>query len=108
MQTRSKQRLILVIDDNPRNLQVVSKIIDQAGFRVAAATQESHAFSMIAETQPDLILLDVVMPGTNGLQLCRKIKETPETSLIPVIMLTVKSDVEDVICVSYEVKRIVH
>lgn len=51
--TRSKKaQLILIVDDNPRNLQVVSKIIDQAGFRVAAAMGESQAFSMIANVPP--------------------------------------------------------
>ena len=89
--------LVLVIDDNPKNLQVVSQIIDSAGYMVAAATDEAQVLSMIASKPPDLILLDIVMPGVNGFDLCRKLKALPEAADIPIIMLSVKDSAEDIV-----------
>ena len=93
----SKGLLILVVDDNPKNLQVVSSIISKAGYRVAAATDVPQAWTMIEDTLPELILLDVILPQQDGFTLCRKIKTTPETADIPIIMLTMKASSEDVV-----------
>lgn len=89
--------LVLVIDDNPKSLQIVSRIIDKAGYRPAAATNADQALAIITSTLPDLVLLDTVMPGGSGLDLCKTLKASPRTAGIPVIMLTVKSDAQDIV-----------
>jgi PleD family two-component response regulator len=98
MQGRPKNKhLVLIIDNNSKSIQVVSQIIDRAGYRVAAATSVNQAISMIANTPPDLILMDVVMPGENGFECCRTLKQAPQTRDIPIIMLTIKNDTEDIV-----------
>lgn len=93
----ARDELVLVVDDNPKNLQVVSKVIAHAGYRVAAATDFQRTLRMVIDTPPDLILLDIVMPGMDGLQLCRRLKETPEAMEIPIIMLTVQAGADNIV-----------
>jgi signal transduction histidine kinase len=83
-----EENLILVVDDTPENLADISGSLMDAGFEVATATDGESALKQIRSNQPDLILLDVKMPGTDGFEICRQLKANPITTDIPVIFLT--------------------
>lgn len=87
--------LILVVDDTPANLEVVTETLGDAGFEVAIATDGERAIKQATLSQPDLILLDVMMPGINGFETCRRLKAASVTSEIPVIFMTALSDTTD-------------
>lgn len=85
---------ILLIDDNPANLKVLFDLLDEAGFEVLVSQRGEGALKRAKDTQPDLILLDVMMPGINGFETCERLKNTEQTRDIPVIFMTVLSDSE--------------
>jgi len=85
---------ILAIDDTPANLEVIDETLSDAGYAVVAAIDGERALKRLQTYQPDLILLDIQMPGIDGFETCRKIKSNPETSSIPVIFITAFADVE--------------
>ncbi|TVR70206.1 MAG: hybrid sensor histidine kinase/response regulator [Spirochaetaceae bacterium] len=88
---------IFVVDDVPQNLQMVMQILSDRGLEVSVAVSGENALEYLTRRKPDLILLDIAMPGMDGFTLCRRIKDNPETSSIPVIFLTAKSETEDVV-----------
>ncbi|MBT9316981.1 sensor histidine kinase [Leptothoe spongobia] len=85
---------ILVVDDTPANLKVVTETLASAGYRVAIATSGERALKQLQNRVPALILLDIQMPGINGFETCKKIKENPELYRIPIIFLTARSDTD--------------
>lgn len=87
--------LILVVDDTPANLEVVVEALSDAGFEVAIATDGERAIRQATLSQPDLILLDVMMPILDGFETCRRLKASSVTSDIPVIFMTALSDTTD-------------
>ena len=87
--------LILVVDDTPANLEVVEAALSDAGFEVAIATDGERAIKQATMSQPDLILLDVMMPGIDGFETCRCLKASPTTCDIPVVFMTALSDTTD-------------
>lgn len=89
--------LILIVDDIAKNIQLLGKILDNQGYRVLAATDGEQALKAAKKHSPDLILLDIMMPGLSGYDVCRELKGDEELSEIPVIFLTARSDEEDVI-----------
>lgn len=80
--------LILVVDDMEENLRLLEMLLAPQGYRIRTAKTGSEALESLNETPPDVILLDLVMPGVNGYDVCRAIKEDPRFRHIPVIMLT--------------------
>ena len=82
---------VLVVDDSKTELMFMTNILQKNGMSVRTAEGAEEAFKRLAEEKPDLILMDVVMPGQNGFQLTRTINRTPEYSDIPIIMCTSKS-----------------
>ena len=75
MDTWQKNRqLILIVDDAPRNIQVIGTILRKRGFLVSIAQSGSQALNIIDQSRPDLILLDIVMPGMDGFETCRRLK----------------------------------
>jgi len=86
---------ILIVDDIPRNLQVLALLLDKAGYRVSMAMEGGTALEMIKVEPPDLILLDVMMPGLDGLEVCRRLKADEAVRDIPVIFLTARAELED-------------
>ncbi|BDU71756.1 hypothetical protein METEAL_09300 [Mesoterricola silvestris] len=86
---------ILIVDDVPRNLQVLALLLDKAGYRVSMAMDGAKALAMVQVEPPDLILLDVMMPELDGLEVCRRLKADPSVREIPVIFLTAKAELED-------------
>ncbi|MCC5634343.1 hybrid sensor histidine kinase/response regulator [Nostoc sp. CHAB 5844] len=86
--------LILVVDDTITNLEIISQALTNAGFFVTTARNGEKALQQIQEKLPDLILLDVMMPGIDGFETCQKLKNNPITQDIPVIFMTGISDIE--------------
>ena len=84
-------RNVLVVDDSKTELLFLSDLLKKSGFSVATAENAEEALSSLEQSKPDLILMDVVMPGTNGFQLTRKITRDPRFSDVPVIMCTSKN-----------------
>ena len=85
---------ILIVDDEPNNLQVLKEIL-QLNYTLIFAKNGERAIQLAKEQQPDLILLDIMMPEMDGYQVCETLKSLPETKNIPVIFVTAMSDIED-------------
>lgn len=88
---------ILVVDDTPANIELLYQILSEEGYLVAAAPSGKIALDIVAELQPDLILLDVMMPGMNGFETCRQLKSRADSKDIPVIFITAKTEVTDIV-----------
>lgn len=86
--------VILIVDDTPTNLRVLSEALADGGFEIAVATTGEAAIRQAQHNPPDLILLDVQMPGLNGFETCHYLKANPITCDIPVIFMTALSEVE--------------
>ncbi len=86
---------ILIVDDQPDNLRLLSAFLKAENYNVRKALNADMAFKAIAYAKPDLILLDIQMPETNGYELCRQLKKSSNTQTIPVIFISAKSDVFD-------------
>jgi CheY-like chemotaxis protein len=79
---------ILIVDDNPTNLKLASDVLEWAGYNVSQAQDAEEALDIIKTSPPELILMDIALPGMDGLTLTRKLKADPATSQIKVIALT--------------------
>lgn len=88
-------KTVLIIDDSPTEVGVVKGMLESSGYKVLWAENAAVGISTAIEKQPDLILMDVVMPGMSGFQATRKLKKTPETQQIPILMLTTKDQRSD-------------
>ncbi|HIK05009.1 MAG TPA: response regulator [Trichormus sp. M33_DOE_039] len=86
---------ILIVDDIPTNIKLLFEILHQTEFNVSVAKDGITALKKAEETLPNLILLDVMMPGIDGFETCRLLKENPKTKNIPVIFMTARSDLVD-------------
>jgi CheY-like chemotaxis protein len=86
-----EMKKILVVDDESDILFVISKMLEREGYETVKAESGEKAVEVLKETKPDLILLDVMMPGWDGWETCSKIKANEETKQIPVAMLTAKT-----------------
>jgi len=86
--------LILIVDDIPTNLDVISEALSNAGYKVAIATSGERALQQVKRRPPDLILLDVMMPGIDGFETCQRLKADAETCNIPIIFMTAMADVD--------------
>jgi two-component system, sensor histidine kinase and response regulator len=93
----SPSERILVIDDQEANIHVLSTMLGQQGFEIIAATDGEDALRRIEARPPDLVLLDVLMPGIDGFEVCRRIREHPEAKHIPIIFLSSADDKDFVV-----------
>ncbi|HEY9667519.1 MAG TPA: response regulator, partial [Coleofasciculaceae cyanobacterium] len=91
----AQQNSILIIDDNPNNIRVLFDVLHGAGFNVSVVKSGELALKNLPFIQPDLILLDIMMPGLDGFETCRRLKAEEATKDIPIIFMTVLSDVEN-------------
>ena len=87
---------ILAVDDTPTNLEVVVETLSAAGYKVATATNGLRALKRLETYVPDLILLDIQMPGMDGFEVCQKLKTSSRTAAIPVIFITAFSDLDNI------------
>jgi len=79
---------VLVVDDTPVNAKLLADLLTAKGYAVTTAASGAEALDKIDRAAPDLILLDVMMPGMSGYEVCRKLRESPATALLPVVMVT--------------------
>ena len=79
---------ILVVDDVPENVRLLDAVLSSHGYEILQATDGGTALELAATAEPDLVLLDVLMPGIDGYEVCRRLREREETAVLPVIMLT--------------------
>ncbi len=79
---------ILVVDDTPQNVKLLADLLTVKGYAVTAASNGNEALEKIAAERPDLVLLDIMMPGMSGYDVCRKVRENPTTALLPVVLVT--------------------
>jgi len=91
------QPVILAVDDNPRNLQLISSLLSSNNYKVVVANSGENALKYMALKEPDLLLLDVMMPGLSGYEVCEQIKLNPRWKDLPIIFLTAKSDLNDIV-----------
>jgi DNA-binding response OmpR family regulator len=91
----SQESTILVVDDNPENIDILVSLLTR--YDVIVALDGNTALKILNEETVDLILLDVMMPGMNGFEVCKNIKSTPGLKGIPVIFLTAKAATEDIV-----------
>jgi two-component system, sensor histidine kinase and response regulator len=94
---KKKQPLILIAEDIPRNMEIVCNILKKSGYRFAMAGNGKQAVEMAPLVNPDLILMDVMMPEMNGFEACEILKKDPILKEIPIIFLTAKADTMDIV-----------
>jgi twitching motility two-component system response regulator PilH len=82
---------ILIVDDSPTDAYLVKNILEGQGYQTSEASNGEEGIQKAKDTKPNLIIMDVVMPGLNGFQATRKITKAPETSSIPVIIVSSKN-----------------
>ena len=88
-------KTILIVDDVPANLAVMSRHLEDHGYRAVVAQSGAEALERAELVRPNLVLLDVLMPGIDGFETCRRLKASPTTRDIPVIFMTALTDAAD-------------
>ncbi len=88
---------LLLVDDERKNLDVLIGVLEPRGYHLVVALEGATALDLARQVSPDLILLDVMMPGIDGYETCQKLKADPVTQGIPVIFLTAKVETEDIV-----------
>lgn len=91
------KKTIMVVDDNPDIVTIVKTILEGKGYSVQCAYSGPEVFTRLEEQKPDLIILDIMLPQMDGLEVLTRLKSTPDSSSIPVILLTAKVQYEDVL-----------
>lgn len=86
---------ILVVEDSPTEMQIVRTALQNKGYEVITATNGEEGLEKVRSQLPSLVVLDVVLPGRNGFQVCRDLKSSPDTKDVPVILLTSKTQESD-------------
>lgn len=86
---------VLIVDDSPTEVYILKNMLEKNGFQTLTANSGEEGVKKAREEKPDLILMDVVMPGLNGFQATRQISRDPETSAIPIIIVTTKDQETD-------------
>lgn len=97
MEKLNKEHQILIVDDTPKNIQVLGQILSEQGYKIIVATNGIQALKAVEKKIPDLILLDINMPEMDGYETCKKLQEQEHLSEIPVIFLTARTETEDVL-----------
>ena len=92
-----EKNLVLIVDDSPETLSTLNEVLEQAEIETLVALEGHQALSIARRMLPDLILLDAVMPGMDGFDVCQKLKSDPELRSIPVIFMTGLSDTDNVV-----------
>jgi|SaaInlV_200m_DNA_2_1039689.scaffolds.fasta_scaffold06703_2 signal transduction histidine kinase len=92
-----KSQKIFIVDDVPKNIQILGSILHKASYLVSYTQNSSEALSLISSNDFDLILLDIMMPGITGYELCTLLKNESKTKDIPIIFLTAKTDTESIV-----------
>ena len=88
---------VLVVEDDKDILQLVKMYLDNEGFRTITAANGAEALKQFKSEHPDLVVLDLMLPEIDGLEVCKKLRVTPQTAMLPIIMLTAKSEESDTV-----------
>jgi adenylate cyclase len=88
---------ILVVDDSPANVEILQMRLQAQGYEIKTAADGEEALAAVREHRPDLILLDVMMPKLDGIEVCRRLRADPAVPFVPIILVTAKSDTKDVV-----------
>lgn len=88
--------LLLLVDDVSENLQLLAQYLKD-DYELAFATDGEQAIHMATETTPNLILLDIMMPGLDGIETCHRLKKIPNTAAIPIIFITARTELDDIV-----------
>src|SRR5689334_25215328 len=83
---------ILIVEDERDILQLVKLYLEKEGFRTVTATTGTEGLSSAKQDKPDLIVLDLMLPEIDGLEVCKRLRSAPETAMLPIIMLTAKAE----------------
>lgn len=94
---KTADNLIMVVDDHPVVVRQMEAMLTAAGYRVLGVDNGQRALELLETLLPDLILLDIDMPGLSGLEVCRIVKENPRTTEIPIIFVTISDDKNDIV-----------
>ncbi|MBU2513680.1 hybrid sensor histidine kinase/response regulator [bacterium] len=86
---------VLIVDDNPKNLQVLGSLLTQNGYSAVAAQGGEQALEYIKKKEPEIILLDIMMPGMDGIEVCKRLKDDEDTREIPILFITALTEVND-------------
>ncbi|HEO66295.1 MAG TPA: hybrid sensor histidine kinase/response regulator [Spirochaetes bacterium] len=97
MMNNNKNSKILIVDDTPKNIQVLGKTLEQKDYEIIVAQDGLQALKVVEKTLPDLILLDIMMPKMDGFETCKRLKDNPKTKEIPIIFLTAKIEIDDLV-----------
>jgi DNA-binding response OmpR family regulator len=97
MEQNNQNSMVLIVDDTPKNIQVIGSILMEQKYRISVAKNGREALKVVKDVKPDIILLDVIMPELDGFETCKQLKESPETRDIPIIFLTAKIETEDIV-----------
>lgn len=89
------KRRVLVVDDDALTLEILRTILDLEDFVVRTAEDGEAAIAAVADELPDVLVLDVMMPGLNGFEVCSHLRSQPETSELPIVLLTARDSAED-------------
>ena len=92
-----KKAKVLVVDDEKDIIELVSYNLENEGFKVISATAGEKALELVSSEKPEIIILDLMLPGIDGLDVCRELKRSDQTSSIPIIMLTAKGEESDIV-----------
>lgn len=92
-----KGMTILVVDDNPENINILRQALEMEGYKISVATSGEAVLKIASVTHPDLILMDVMMPGMNGFDTCKHLKANMDTQNIPVMFITAKNEIDDIV-----------
>lgn len=88
---------ILIVEDEHDILQLVKLYVEKEGFRTVSATSGTEGLRQVKQEKPDLVVLDLMLPGIDGLEVCKRLRAAPETALLPIIMLTAKAEEADTV-----------
>lgn len=97
MHVKKPADIVLVVDDSPESLSMITDALEETGMRVLVAIEGSQALSMVERVTPDVILMDAVMPGLDGFETCRRMKQTKGAAHVPVIFMTGLSESEHIV-----------
>src|SRR3954451_21451877 len=97
MRKKESRNIVLVVDDSPETLRMLTDAIEDAGMTVLVAREGEHALSIMERVLPDIILMDALMPGTDGFETCRRLKQNKALAHVPLIFMTGLSDTEHII-----------
>lgn len=88
---------ILIVEDERDILQLVKHYVEKEGFRTVVAATGLEALKQVSESKPDLVVLDLMLPELDGLEVCKRLRSAPDTAMLPIIMLTAKAEESDTI-----------